>query len=246
MFGIGNKKKVVTLESAGTLKNFITDEEKFSVTELVVTGELNGTDLKLIREMAGYTASGRNSEGKLKRLDLKNARFVPGGEKYARKNDGYCTIEEADVIPQRAFRKCDKLQVAILPEGTKKIEGHAFERCTHLSSITIPEGVEYIGSRAFRKCYELKTISIPSTVVDMGKETFSEDGKLGKLYVLAVKPPMIYVNTFFAVAVSELKLYVPAEASSAILSLQESHDMETFPKHEGAVNRPFIISVFDF
>ncbi len=214
MFGIGNKKKVVTLEAPGTLNNIISEDEKFAITELVITGEINGTDLKLIREMAGYTASGRNSEGKLKRLDLKNARFVPGGEKYARKNDGYCSIEEADLVPQRAFRKCDKLQVVILPEGTKKIEGHAFERCTHLSSITIPEGVEYIGSRAFRKCYELKTISIPSTVVDMGKETFSEDGKLGKLYVLAEKPPMIYVNTFFGVAISEIKLYVPTGASS--------------------------------
>lgn len=215
MFGIGNKKKVVTMEAPGTLKNIITEGEKFTVTELTIIGEINGTDLLLIREMAGYTASGHHSEGKLKRLDLKNARFVPGGEKYARKNDGYCTIEEADIIPLRAFRKCDKLQVVILPEGTKKIEGHAFERCTHLSSITIPEGIEYLGSRAFRKCYELKTISIPSTVVDMGKETFSEDMKLGKLYVLAEKPPMIYVNTFFGVGISEMKLYVPAGASPA-------------------------------
>ena len=146
---------------------------------------------------------------------MKNARFVPGGEKYARKSDGYCVIEEADVIPTRAFRKCDKLQVVVIPDGTKKIEGHAFERCTKLSSITIPEGVEYIGSRAFRKCYELKTISIPSTVVDLGKETFSEDEKLGKLYVLAQKPPMIYVNTFFAVGISEIKLYVPEGTATA-------------------------------
>ncbi len=213
MFGI-SKKKVVTLQSAGTLHDFIDTKEKFEISELVISGELNGTDLKLIREMAGYTASGHNSEGKLKRLDLKNARFVTGGEKYARKNDGFCVIEEADVIPVRAFRKCSKLQVVILPEGTKKIEGHAFERCSRLSSINIPEGVEYIGSRAFRKCYELKTITIPSTVIDMGKETFSEDEKLGKLYVNATKPPMIYVNTFFSVSVSDIKLYVPLGSSS--------------------------------
>lgn len=214
MFGIGNKKKTVTLESPGTLGRFISEDEKFAVTELVIVGEINGTDLKLIREMAGYTVSGRNSEGKLKRLDLKQARFVPGGEKYARKNDGFCEIEEADIVPQRAFRKCDKLQVVTLPEGTRKIEGHAFERCTKLSSINIPEGVEYIGSRAFRKCYELKSIAIPSTMVDIGKETFSDDVKLAKITVLAEKPPMIYSNTFFGLSVTDIKLSVPEHSSS--------------------------------
>ena len=48
----------------------------------------------------------------------------------------------------------------------------------------------------------------------MGKETFSEDEKLGKLYINAPKPPMIYVNTFFGVGISDIKLYVPEGSSS--------------------------------
>ena len=176
MFGIGSKKKEVTVEKAGSLHLMIDDNEKLTITELTINGEINGTDLLLLREMAGYTVSGRHPNGALKRLDLKNAKFVPGGQAYAKSADGDCFIEEEDMIPVRAFRKCANLQVVILPESTKKIGGHAFERCVKLSSINMPEGLLTIGSRAFRKCYEIKSITIPSTVQTIEREIQSHQG----------------------------------------------------------------------
>ena len=50
MFGIGSKKKEVTVEKAGSLHLMIDDNEKLTITELTINGEINGTDLLLLLE----------------------------------------------------------------------------------------------------------------------------------------------------------------------------------------------------
>lgn len=212
LFGFGTKKLQVSLEKPGTLHHHISDDEKYTVSELTIEGELNGTDLLFLRDMAGYSMVHGGSKGCLKRLDLKNARFVPGGEGYARNSQGMCFITEADVIPVRAFRKCENLHVVVLPDNVKRIEPHAFERCTHLSSVSIPEGLETIGLRAFRKCQELKTITFPSTLTGIDKEAFSDDVKIKKVVLNAVTPPEVHLSTFYDVPVFEVKLSVPADS----------------------------------
>lgn len=41
----------VTLPAAGTLEEYITPEQQETVTELKVNGDINGDDLRIIREM---------------------------------------------------------------------------------------------------------------------------------------------------------------------------------------------------
>lgn len=212
MFGFGSKKKEVVLERPGSLHVFVTDYNKYSITDLVVNGELNGDDLFLLREMAGYRGTSGKSLGSLSRLDLKYAKFVPGGKAYAKSPRGDCFIETEGNIPPRAFRKCEKLKVVVLPEGVKTIGAHAFERCTHLSSITMQEGIETVGARAFRKCYSLKVLNFPQTVALIDNEAFSEDEKITKIYMMPFNPPTAYVNTFYGVDTSEVKLFVPQGA----------------------------------
>ncbi len=213
MFGLGKKRRTVTVEKAGTLHLQITDKDKFSISELTISGELNGADLFLLREMAGYTMGGAKSKGHLVRLDLKNARFVPGGGKYARTNEGGCEIDKENVIPKRAFRKCAKLKVVIVPDNTIEIEEHAFERCISLASVTLNESLEIIGERAFRKCGELKSITLHANIKEIAKEAFSENYKISRMSVATSTPPTIYVNTFYGVINRELKLTVPAGCS---------------------------------
>lgn len=212
LFGFGTKKLQVSLEKPGTLHHHISDDEKYNVSELTIEGELNGTDLLLLRDMAGYSMTHGGSKGCLKRLDLKNARFVTGGEGYARNAQGMCFITEDDVIPVRAFRKCENLHVVILPDNVKRIEPHAFERCSHLSSVSIPEGLETVGFRAFRKCLELKTITFPSTLTGIDKEAFSDDVRLKKMCINSSTPPEIHISSFYDVPVFEVRFYVPEEA----------------------------------
>ena len=73
----------INLEEAGTLPDRIGSSKKYKITNLKIIGKINGTDLKMIREMAGsgYTA------GKLSVLDLSEAKIVEGGDSYY--NDNY-------------------------------------------------------------------------------------------------------------------------------------------------------------
>ena len=72
--------KTVDVAEAGTLANYISDSEKYTLTELTVTGYLNSTDFKLLRDMAGNNYLGEETAGKLLKLDLDGATIVKGGE----------------------------------------------------------------------------------------------------------------------------------------------------------------------
>ena len=49
----GNKSMVIRVNEAGTLPSLIAPHLKFRIVELTLIGELNGTDLRYIREMSG-------------------------------------------------------------------------------------------------------------------------------------------------------------------------------------------------
>ncbi len=67
---------------AGSLPNLISESEKYNIEELTLTGELNGTDFRLIRDMAGCNYLGEETSGKLRVLDFSGAKIIAGGEKY--------------------------------------------------------------------------------------------------------------------------------------------------------------------
>ena len=46
----------ITLSEAGTLSNKISDNKKYKITNLNIIGEINVTDLLIIREMVGRDA----------------------------------------------------------------------------------------------------------------------------------------------------------------------------------------------
>lgn len=50
------KQITIKLDKAGTLPDKIGSSKKFKITNLKIIGEINGRDLRLIREMAGGTA----------------------------------------------------------------------------------------------------------------------------------------------------------------------------------------------
>ena len=74
--------RTIHVATAGTLSSLISESEKYSIKELTLTGELNGTDFRLIRDMAGCDYLGRATEGKLRVLDISGTKVVKGGEKY--------------------------------------------------------------------------------------------------------------------------------------------------------------------
>ena len=47
--------RTIAVEQAGTLASFIEAGQKYQIDQLTISGKLNGTDLKFLREMADGT-----------------------------------------------------------------------------------------------------------------------------------------------------------------------------------------------
>ena len=175
------------VERAGTLPDMI-DKSRFPyITDLKLTGELNGTDIRLIRTLA---------QENLQILDLSEARIVEGGasyySNYRTSNDiigsymfyipyntvNPCAISKINLpnsvtgIKEGAFKNCTRLTDINIPNSVKSIGGYAFRDCTSLTNINIPNSVTSIGDGAFSSCTSLTDINIPNSVTSIEWNTF--------------------------------------------------------------------------
>ena len=138
----------IELEKAGTLPARIGSSKRYKITNLKIIGEINGTDLRMIREMAGSNYIGNSTDGKLSVLDLSEAKIVKGGDCYL--NNGY-DYTSNDVIGSRAFLGCSGLTSLTLPADITSIGDEAFQGCSGLTSIYVyAEKVPKIDSNAFK------------------------------------------------------------------------------------------------
>ena len=176
-----NTRRSIHLATAGTLPNYISGSEKYTIEELTLTGELNGTDFRLLRDMTGNNYLGQNTSGKLAIIDLTNAKIVAGGEKYLDtdniRGNGiqasgsfHYAITESDVIPQYVFYSCYLKEIKI-PNSIVSIESDAFSHCSNMTAVTIPNSVTSIGNGAFASCRGLTSI-----VVESGNSTYDSRG----------------------------------------------------------------------
>jgi hypothetical protein len=193
--------KSVTLTTAGTLSDMISDEELTTVDELTVSGPVNGSDIFLIRCMAGN----------LKSLNLKDANIVAGGRSY------YLTdyTTQDDVIGDYMFYSMTMLEEITLPKDVysigswynynssqqpwnsdyTKINGYpnkkyasynsdysydygcsSFYNCINLRKIVWPENnrLVSIAAKAFTGCLKLQSLEIPEGVEFLGEAAFSK------------------------------------------------------------------------
>ena len=150
----------IKLEKAGTLPDRIESSRKYKITNLKIIGEINGTDLRMIREMAGSNSKGDYTDGKLSVLDLSEAKIVGGGDYYYCYNVydyKYCHTSN-DAIDSYAFYGCRRLTSLTLPAGITGIGYQAFWYCSGLTSLTLPAGIGWIGDNAFNGCSGLKEV----------------------------------------------------------------------------------------
>ena len=163
------KQITIKLEEAGTLPSKIGDTKKYKITNLKIMGEINGTDLCFIREMAGSDREGWRTEGKLATLDLSGAKIVRGGGIYY--NSVNCYTSD-DVIGNYAFSGCSGLTSLTLPSNVTSIGYSAFEGCSSLTSLILPSSVTSIGSSAFEGCSGLTSLTLPSSVTSIDGRAF--------------------------------------------------------------------------
>ena len=166
--GLITDQIVINKLEAGTLPQRISSDEKNLITNLKINGEINGTDLRFIREMAeGSAYVYEPPKGNLSILDLSGARIISGGDYYY--NFFYTKNDE---LGDCAFFGCNGLTSVTLPSSLTSIGNSAFDGCSGLTSLTLPSSLTSIGYRAFESCSGLTSLTLPSSLTSIGDNAF--------------------------------------------------------------------------
>ena len=186
--GLFTKQITIKLDEAGTLPNRISESKKYLITNLKIVGEVNGTDLRLIRDMAGAAYFGEeftpgNTPGKLSTLDLSETKIVNGGTYYYSFSINTSFYTSDDCLGHCAFSGCKSLTSLVIPSGVTSIGQYAFSGCKGLTSLVIPSGVTSIGQYAFSGCKGLTSLVIPSGVTSIDRYVFSDCSGLTNLVI---------------------------------------------------------------
>lgn len=189
------QQKTVELTTAGQLSAQITESEKYTITDLTITGKVNGEDIAFIRDMAGRDAENEVSEGQLQKLDLSGAAIEAGGIYYSDMQSATDYTAEANVVGDYMFRDL-KLTSVALPAGITKIgyrafyndaalatisgvenvaelANAAFESCSALDGVKLNAALTEIPEALFKRCESLDNIEIPAGVTKLNNEAFS-------------------------------------------------------------------------
>lgn len=203
---------VVNVEEPGTLPDKISDADKDRITDLKIIGELNGTDVRLIREMAGADSEGQATTGHLQKLDLTDVSFGTGGmgrgflsgcakiesvklgEKITSISmnafSGCSHLSEIEMpssivsIGMEAFWFCSSLKKIVIPEKVTLIDGSTFGYCKNLKDVTLPKGLKYIYNQAFTNCTSLDSLNIPESLEFLDYWAFND---LKKVYITSLE-----------------------------------------------------------
>ena len=181
----------VHVDKAGTLSTLLTTNG----SSLKVTGSINGTDVKYLRQLI-------NSKG-LTSLDLSEVKIVSGGDAYF---DDLTT--EKDVMGESMFESCSKLQSILLPTTVKVIDSKAFTG-TGLKEVEIPNSVSTLGFDAFAYCNSLAKVVIGNKVKNLNQGVFYSS-PVKNVYMKPLTPP----NTPPYLFSSSPKIYVYTDVLS--------------------------------
>lgn len=166
--------KTINVTTAGTLSSLLTTNEKSTVTNLTLTGNIDARDVKFISfELI-----------KLTTLDISAVliKSCSSGGPY-----DWVAPYPANEMPAYSFSKRQgtgdgpsenngkKTLTSIkLPTSITSIGESAFIGCSGLTNITIPNSVTKIGNEAFRYCSGLLgSLIIPNSVTSIGSSSFS-------------------------------------------------------------------------
>lgn len=172
--GLITKQITIKLDEAGTLPDKIGSAKRDKITNLKIIGEINGTDLRVIRYMLN-----RDTGGKLAILDLSEAKIVRGGDYYYDDYEEFYTHDNE--LGTHAFYGCSGLTSLTLPSGLTSIGSWAFTGCSGLTSLSLPSGVTSIGDGAFFGLSSLTSLSLPSGLTSIGDQAFHECSGLTSL-----------------------------------------------------------------
>ena len=135
----------VEMRAPGTLGEMLDEAGRDTIVCLSVKGGINGSDLKVLRAMAGRDERGHGTMGRLSVLDLSEAVIVEGGDAYLT-DDGVAFFTHDDEMPWKAFANCNLLIDVRLPRRLQTYSGAVFAGCNNLESVELVpmEGADFL------------------------------------------------------------------------------------------------------
>lgn len=147
--------------SPGQLSSLLPEGERFKITDLTLSGQLDIRDLEIIRQMGGCYKSGDSRyNGHLRYLDLSNAEFVGNG-----------TFE---------FRIANIMDTSQLNEGSGN---YLFINMKSLHTIKLPNSLEKMGSDLFVGCDSLTSVTLPKSLKSHKYFSFPTDDNLTSILI---------------------------------------------------------------
>lgn len=129
----------IWVEQPGTLAQLFSEQEAYNVDTLLLSGRLNGDDLRFLRQMLGRDVEGNMTPGRVSVLDMTDVLIVSGGEAF----DGQ-RFAATDTIVKGLFADCVRLRDLRLPARTKAVEAEAFRGCIALEALALPGGIQSV------------------------------------------------------------------------------------------------------
>ena len=185
---IDNTKNLLVLKKAGILTNSMITEAMNGTDKLAISGPMNGTDFKVLREFMGSTLEANSSpeESIIKELDLSGVNVVKGGEPYIIDIYGEQKyITEDNCLGPFVFYYINSehspIRKIILPKTLKTIGIQALYAC-NVDEIILNEGLEYLNDQSLSSTH-ITSIHIPSTVRTIGQLVFGRCDNLTRIEV---------------------------------------------------------------
>lgn len=177
----------------GQLKKQLLDLDPDEVNGLVLTGTMNGEDLKFLADAQGLV-------GSLAYLDLEKVKFEydetlyrsyspPKGFHQDAYTYNYIFSKENRTVQvpagfgfkrydcyrnnlARAFFRNGSLVTVKLPESMTELGENIFDDCKALRGVKLPEGVAHIEGAAFQGCNILEKLNFPAKLTSVGDNAF--------------------------------------------------------------------------
>ena len=177
----------------GQLKKQLLDLDPDEVNGLVLTGTMNGEDLKFLADAQGLV-------GSLAYLDLEKVKFEydetlyrsyspPKGFHQDAYTYNYIFSKENRTVQvpagfgfkrydcyrnnlARAFFRNGSLVTVKLPESMTELGENIFDDCKALRGVKLPEGVAHIEGAAFQGCNIMEKLNFPAKLTSVGDNAF--------------------------------------------------------------------------
>ena len=239
----------VQLPGAGTLWYYLAADgtphdprcEKEPVKILKIRGDINGDDIKLIRDLCGadWDWAKKGTAGTLEELDLSEARIVGGGESImmSMRNPHVSvpspeTIKEytlENVVSMGMFHNCSSLKRVKLPASATQVEAAIFGN-TAVEMLDLPEGI----TAAYSPGGMIQTVYLPSTIQTVDDGLFANP-QLSLLYCAAQEPPTVTGNAQAAEVRQRCRLMVPVGSKAKYAAAEVWKEFGNIEEYDTAV-----------